>query len=393
LNPKIARAYLGRGILKNSTHLQESSTFDFSKTPVIDHFKTKAPRKITITLNYGYQYYALAIADFDKAIEINPVFAKAYFIRGIIRSCLHSNTQNLNPANYKLQSPDNYPQDNHWGFADFDKAIGIDPQFAEAYYARGLAKSYPQIRSGKAESAINLEECKSTLTETLLMQGYLANNQDIDYDGAIADFDKAICINPDFADAYYCRGLAKNLLQNSDVKSRQRNNKNNITIRNGMKSLTGGSPINDHLNKYEGIISDYDTAIKINPRHSNAYYSRGLVKMVFQDRWKKMKYAITNDEIVSGKPDYLIPENSLKVGMLKNFAGAITDFDKAIEINPLFANAYYSRGVARYCCNDLSGAITDMNRAIEIDPVNKEFYRRIGSFIGFPGPNNQKFMN
>ena len=53
LNPKIARAYLGRGILKNSTHLQESSTFDFSKTPVIDHFKTKAPRKITITLNYG----------------------------------------------------------------------------------------------------------------------------------------------------------------------------------------------------------------------------------------------------------------------------------------------------------------------------------------------------
>lgn len=392
-NPKIARAYLDRGIIKNFSLDHESSLFDFSKTPIIDPFKTEVCPKINFSQNSGYQHSALAIADFDKAIEINPVFAKAYFIRGIVRSCLHTNSKNANPDNYKLERLDNYTQDNLGGFADFDKAIEIDPQFAEAYYTRGLAKSYHHNKSGKAVDFIKLKQAKSTLTETLSMKGYLVNNQVIDYDGAIADFDKAIRINPEFADAYYCRGLAKNLLQNTTAKTRQQTNRMNVPGSNAKKSLRGGSAMDYQLKKYEGIIADYDTAIKINPKHSNAYYSRGLVKMVFQDRWEKMKYEIINNEIVSENPQYSVYVNSGKDGMFENYALAITDFDKAIQINPLFANAYYHRGVARFCCNDLSGAMTDMKKAIEIDPVNKEGYRRIAAFIGIPGLSKKGSLN
>ena len=393
INPKTARAYLGRGIIKNFSLYHESSSFDFSTTPVIDPFKTEVYHRINSSQNSGYQHSALAIADFDKAIEINPEFAKAYFIRGVVRSCLHTNSKNANPDNVKLPKLNNYPQDSQGGLADFDKAIEVDPKYAEAYYTRGLAKSYHHNKRGNADDSIKLKEAKSALTETLSMQGYLVNNQVIDYDGAIADFDKAIGINPEFADAYYCRGLAKNFLQNTVIKTRQEPNKKNVTGINAKISIKGGFAINYHLKKYEGIIADYDTAIKINPSHSNAYYSRGLVKMVFQDRWEIMKCEITNSEIVSENSDYSFPVNSTMDSMFKNYAGAITDFDKAIQINPLFANAYYHRGVARFCCNDLSGAITDMNRAIVIDPANKEAYRRIASFIGVTGINKRELMN
>jgi tetratricopeptide (TPR) repeat protein len=57
--------------------------------------------------------------------------------------------------------------------ADFDQAIALDPQNAEAYNARGLA--YYAIA---------------------------------DLRRAIADFDEALSLNPEIADAYYNRGSA-----------------------------------------------------------------------------------------------------------------------------------------------------------------------------------------
>jgi tetratricopeptide (TPR) repeat protein len=48
--------------------------------------------------------------------------------------------------------------------------------------------------------------------------------------------------------------------------------------------------------------------------------------------------------------------------------GAISDYSKAIEINPRYVAAYNNRGVARKAMGDLDGAIADYNKALEIDP-------------------------
>uniref|UniRef100_UPI00286A0BC6 tetratricopeptide repeat protein n=1 Tax=Chamaesiphon sp. OTE_20_metabat_361 TaxID=2964689 RepID=UPI00286A0BC6 len=47
--------------------------------------------------------------------------------------------------------------------------------------------------------------------------------------------------------------------------------------------------------------------------------------------------------------------------------GALADFNRAIQINPNFANAYYNRSLLKQNkLNDRVGAIDDMNRAAKI---------------------------
>ncbi len=63
--------------------------------------------------------YRGAIADYTKAIEINPNFADAYYNRGLAKADL---------------------KDYRGAIADYTKAIEIDPNDAKAYVNRGNAK-------------------------------------------------------------------------------------------------------------------------------------------------------------------------------------------------------------------------------------------------------------
>ena len=48
--------------------------------------------------------------------------------------------------------------------------------------------------------------------------------------------------------------------------------------------------------------------------------------------------------------------------------GALSDYNKALELNPGDAEAYNNRGVVKYERGDLEGATKDFDRAIELDP-------------------------
>ena len=51
-----------------------------------------------------------------------------------------------------------------------------------------------------------------------------------------------------------------------------------------------------------------------------------------------------------------------------DYAGAIEDYTKAIELDPKFAVAYCNRGNAKDSSGDYAGAIEDYTKAIELDP-------------------------
>ena len=61
-----------------------------------------------------------------------------------------------------------------------------------------------------------------------------------------------------------------------------------------------------------------------------------------------------------------------------NYQGAISNWSKAIEINPQDAIAYYNRGLAKDGLQDYHGAIVDYTKAIEINPQYAAAYSNRG---------------
>ncbi|UCH81044.1 MAG: tetratricopeptide repeat protein [Nitrospiraceae bacterium] len=106
----------------------------------------------------------LAFSYFSKAIKTAPDFANAYYERGIINGRL-----NL----YKK------------AVGDFTKVIELNPDDVAAFNNRGLAR------------ARGLKK----------------------YDEAIADFSKAVELDPQFAEAYDNRGIAYRMAGNDKVKA------------------------------------------------------------------------------------------------------------------------------------------------------------------------------
>ena len=57
-----------------------------------------------------------------------------------------------------------------------------------------------------------------------------------------------------------------------------------------------------------------------------------------------------------------------------NFTQAMSDYNKAIEINPNYAEAYNNRGIIYNKQGNFAQAMSDYNKAIEINPNFAEAY-------------------
>jgi tetratricopeptide (TPR) repeat protein len=106
--------------------------------------------------------------------------------------------------------------------ADYDKAIKLDPYYAEAYNARALTKDKINDFNGAVvdyEKAIQTRNIKGNKTQlagdadiknvTFHMQQGKIKIDLYDYDGADKDFTKAINIIPSYGPAYIARGDAR----------------------------------------------------------------------------------------------------------------------------------------------------------------------------------------
>jgi tetratricopeptide (TPR) repeat protein len=88
-----------------------------------------------------------------------------------------------------------------------------------------------------------------------------------------------------------------------------------------------------NVGKAREAIPHFDRAIRLNPRHAEAYTNRGIA-------WRE-----------KGDP-----------------SGAIADLDKAIKLNPKYAPAYGDRGITRPVRGKDAEAQQDFARCFDLDP-------------------------
>ncbi|MDJ0712984.1 MAG: tetratricopeptide repeat protein [Prochloraceae cyanobacterium] len=152
--------------------------------------------------------------------------------------------------------------------------------------------------------------------ENLLQRGIYKSSSG-NLRGAIADFNQALSIDPNLAEAYYHRGVAQRRLENSP---RFKNAYTEGLQVRGLARL--------QLGYLRGAVADFTEVLNFNPNSADAYINRGLARLELGDSQR-----------------------------------AAADFTKALKINPNSAYAYRHRAFARRQLGDNEGAISDWQKA------------------------------
>jgi tetratricopeptide (TPR) repeat protein len=239
------------------------------------------PNDVHAHNNRGLSFYAegeydRALADYDRAIGLDPGYVHAYNNRGLL-----------------FYTQKDYDR----ALADFDKAIELNHRYVHAYNNRGLvfyAMKEDDRAIGDYTAAIELDPGYVYAYNNRGLALYFSDN----YDSAIKDYTEAIGLDYAYAFAY--------------------NNRGNAYSANG-----------DH----DHAIKDYTEAIRIDPLYARSYYNLG-------------------NEYYG----------------LKNYTRAIANYSEAIRLDPRDTYAYNNRGSVYYEMGNYDRAIADFDQALKIDP-------------------------
>jgi tetratricopeptide (TPR) repeat protein len=195
--------------------------------------------------------------------------------------------------------------------------------------------------------------------------------------GALADYDRAIALKPDYAKAYKARATVKfGKLNDSQGALTDLDRSIQLEPNDSLVYALRGFLKYDKLKDNRGAIADLDRSIQLDPNNGNAYTLRGGIK--FQKLGDAQGALTDLNRAVALEPKS--PEASLLRGILKyqsfnDSNGSLLDLNRAISLDPKNANAYAMRGVLKYQkLKNNRGALTDFTRAIELDPQNTNAY-------------------
>ncbi|MFH1228406.1 MAG: tetratricopeptide repeat protein [Planctomycetota bacterium] len=220
-------------------------------------------------------------------------------------------------------------------------AIDTDNAFGEAYQILGYAykdkkdfdKAYDYFtRAIQTESTLACSYC-----ERGLITAYVRNKPE----EAIVDFEKAIQYDPDSYLGYFARG---NIEQNQQ--------------------------------KYDNAVKSYTAAIGKKPDFIWAHNNRGMT-------YFKTAQSLYPDGLAPGRvetaPDKLNPDlETLRNKYRELINKAISDYDKAVKINPIEAACYNNRGKTYAEIGESEKAMADYNEAIKCNPKMAEAYNNRG---------------
>jgi tetratricopeptide (TPR) repeat protein len=176
-----------------------------------------------------------------------------------------------------------------------------------------------------AEAAPAVHEQELT-AQQWFERGFAAAN----IDDQLRFYTEAIRLEPDYALAFYDRGVAR-----------------------------------DEKGDLEGALQDYGEAIRLKPGYADALNNRGTARYAKGD----LKGALQDyNEAIRLRPDFA--EAFANRGDVRrdkgDLEGALQDCNEAVRLKPDYALAFYNRSIARRDKGDLEGALQDHNEAIRL---------------------------
>jgi tetratricopeptide (TPR) repeat protein len=215
-----------------------------------------------------------------------------------------------------------------------DAAIKLKPDYAIAYYKRGNAYRDRELASKAISDYTRAINFDPSMTLAYLNRGiayrFLGQSQ-----RALEDFYLGIQSNSQVAAVWIERAITYNLLE-----------------------------------QYTQAVADYTQAIRVTPTDGEAWAWRGMSHghlQEWQRSWEDCEIGIR----LGTRPSELAPVylcTGRALAQMQDYAGAIAELDRSIELGPGSAVTYQNRGWALEKTARADAALLDYDKAIELDP-------------------------
>jgi tetratricopeptide (TPR) repeat protein len=322
--------------------------------------------------------YPDALANYNQAIAINSNFAEAYNNRGILKG--------------------NKLNDFAGALSDYNQAISLNFNYPEAYLNRGVLKkqrlnNFAGALADYTQAIALLEGTAQArdfdLGTAYYNRGNLKSENLNDPQGALADYDKAIALNPSDADAYFNRGnLKKDNLNDPNGALADYDRAIALSPNNAFIYSSRGSVKYQKLNSLAAALQDFSDGIRLNPSSVDIIYNRGDFFYMNDRKAEALKDFRTIRELAAEGLASLVASGviAMEAGQLDL---AISSFDRAIAAEPKFGDAFKYRGLAYNRRGNRTQATQDWRTAAQLSLASgaDADYRSIQRWLQVAGAN------
>jgi tetratricopeptide (TPR) repeat protein len=334
--------------------------------------------------SYAGPNYGKAFRYFEKATAVNPTFAKAYVMQGLIKM----------PNMVKNQDALVY----------FNKAISVDSTSKEALFWRGLFFIYQNQPANALKDWDRLVQYNPSIPQFVLMRGYL--NVELErFDQAFADlrkaalskevndekfrgqhttFDKLVDIQ--FATRYVARssyGLTALALQHFKkgfcflVAGRHEESLEELGKAEAQETAAviyfTKAIVHEHSGQHPDAFKYYNMAIEADADIFDAYKKRSIYRTELKDWAGAMA---DYREMIRLQPESKITEKlrGYTKSSYGDFNGAILDFTSFLQSDSTDSDAYLNRGFCNDQLKNCENATRDFVKALAYDSLNEKLY-------------------
>lgn len=186
------------------------------------------------------------------------------------------------------------------------------------------------------------------------------------YERAIAEFNQAIRLDPNFKEAYSGRGLAQ--LQSGQLSQAMESYNRILQIDpNAAIAYSGLALVRTRLGD--------EQQAKLDTEKSASLLARQTSRHLYHSELSLLELTIATEGQTPKSQAWSLIEQGYQQINARNFRAALSSFDQAVKLMPSgSARPYIDRGVAYFWMQDYRSAIADFSTAIRFNPFYVRAY-------------------
>ena len=381
---------LGNAQLAKGKYKEAIATYTQAESAEVPKTSTQSPEKIAAEalIERGNAYYEMgaydkAVDDYQSALRVDSDNGRAYKEWAAI-NVLQGNTQealqNLDLAVRYEPSISAYTNrgsrkselgDRAGARDDWQQAASSKAYTADEYASRGYAKSRLGNKRGAVDDYNQALILNPNHVRTLINKAYDFYESG-EKQQALGVLDKVLAINPNSVVALILQGEMKAYSNPADWEGAIASYTQALAVNpNDPDVLNNRCSAYFATEQLDLALADCDKGLSINPRNASIHNTRGNINLqkdniqpAIQDYSRTIELSEETGDTRRAATAYSNRASALM--QIPDPEGALSDINKALEINPEDPADLYKRGLVKVALNDREGGRTDMRQAADL---------------------------